>query len=524
MFDPEQLLLQPLRSALRPPPPSAQRHPAGGSHWQAGGVQPGQPGSRAGSDLLAGITAADLDDWDDWGDEEGAADGAGFDDGGGWDEAAGQWAGGGQGQPPPPQQQQQQWQQAVAVSWDEPAAAVEQAHDPHASAAPAPAPAPSAAAPSPAARTVQFEPLVELAFDYDDGGGEPEEQQQEQSQPVYAASQLQLQQQQAAWPSQSSSMGGWALQPGDGLQHGFGWQQLSQPQPQRSEPGSEPAAAEATGDPWASLEQAVDEQGSQDMEEGQQALQREAPAAQHVGHLAGSTASPAGGAAAPAATTEADPWAALGGEEEDAAADGLAGGSGWFSQTAGGAAVSSPAAAAAVAMATDPEADGCADDGSFGGWPLDVEWEDAVPAADQQLQATQQRQLGTGADAPGSSRGPAAKEAAMAAEAAEAAAGTMEGALEWGYDEPEQVTEPAAASAPGAGSLAARLAALGVLDPAVPGAAAVAAGKRRHEQIGAEIIQVRVAGVVVRNTGECVSAQTTGAALPFSFHVLVSCG
>ena len=66
----------------------------------------------------------------------------------------------------------------------------------------------------------------------------------------------------------------------------------------------------------------------------------------------------------------------------------------------------------------------------------------------------------------------------------------MEGALEWEYDEPEQATE-AAVAGNGAGSLAARLAALGVLDPAVPAAAAAAAGKRRHEQIGAEIIQVR---------------------------------
>ncbi|PRW20390.1 hypothetical protein C2E21_9022 [Chlorella sorokiniana] len=466
VFDPEQLLLQPLRSALRPPPaPPTQRQPAGGSHWLAAGGHGGQ----AASDLLAGITAADLQDCDDWGEEEDAAagDGAGF-DGGGWDEAA--WQGPADS---PAQQQQQQQQQPVTISLDEPAAVAE----PEYTAAAAPAAtlsAPAAAAASPAALTVRFQPLVELAFDYDEGGSEPEaEPQQEQSQLAYGTSQPPSQQQ-AAWPSQAGSMGGWAAQPdagGSAWQQGFGWQA---PQPQDTEPVH---AAAAVGDPWAGLEQAADEQGGQELEALQPAGQAEAAAAQRA---EGQPAS----AASPAAAEAANPWAVLGGDVEDAAADGWAGGAGWFSQPAATAAEAG--ATAVVDMAADPPAGAYAGDGTFGGWALDVEWEDAGPAADeppaamaQQLQQQQQREDAFKAALSG--QGPVAD-----IEVAETAT-AMGGGLEWQYDEPEQATEPAAVV--GAGSLAARLATLGVLDPAVPAAAAAAAGKRRHEQIGAEIIQ-----------------------------------
>ncbi|KAI7836969.1 hypothetical protein COHA_009153 [Chlorella ohadii] len=95
VFDPEQLLLQPLRSALQPPPlPPAERQPGGGSHWQAAGMRPGQLASHAASDLMQGITAADLAEWDDWGDEDAAAADAASFDAGGWEEAAGQWGNG----------------------------------------------------------------------------------------------------------------------------------------------------------------------------------------------------------------------------------------------------------------------------------------------------------------------------------------------------------------------------------------------------------------------------------------------
>jgi len=115
VFDPEQLLLQPLRSTLRPPSlPPAKRQPGGGSHWQAGAVQTGQPASHAASDFLEGITAADLAEWDDWGDEDAAAaDAASFD--ADWDEAAGQWGADSQAQ-------QQQQQQQQAGRWDGPGA------------------------------------------------------------------------------------------------------------------------------------------------------------------------------------------------------------------------------------------------------------------------------------------------------------------------------------------------------------------------------------------------------------------
>lgn len=494
MFDPEQLLLQPLRSALRPQPlPPAERRPAGSSLWQAAGAQTGPAASNAAADLLAGITAADLEEWDNWSDEEAAAaDGASF-DGGGWDEAPGPWGAASHAQQPwrqQPQQarqqqaqQQRQQPQPVVVGWDEPAAAAGQ-RLPGAPALATAAAAAPVAAPSPAAPTVRFQPLVDLAFDYDedDGGSQAEAGQQEQSQPAYGVSQPSQPQQPAGWASQGrspdlGSTGAWPLQPDadtrdtSGWQQGFGWQQASQPQlEQAPAPGC---------DVWAGLEHAAGERGRLGEEDGQLAAQAEAAAAQHGGI-------PVGGAAPPAAAHAADPWAALGGDEAAAAAeDGLGGGSSWFSQQAAKPAESP--AAAVVDIAADPPADACGGTSCFGGWALEVEWEDAGPAEDEQppQSARQQpRQPAGHAQGPVSAMGPAAEEEAAEA----AAAASMEGALEWGYDEPEQATEPAAVGP--AGSLAARLAALGVLDPAVPAAAAAAAGKRRHEQIGVEIIQV----------------------------------
>jgi len=298
---------------------------------------------------------------------------------------------------------------------------------------------------------------------------------------VFGASQP-LSQQQGGWASQGGSMGGWPPQPEAGTSdwpQGFGWWQPSQPQ--HRETGQVPASA---GDPWAGLEQAADQLSGQEEVGGEQASPPAAVARpfQQAGEHAIEAASPA-------AADAADPWAALGGEVEDAAADGLGGsGGGWLSQSVDNDAESP--ATAVFPMAADPPADSCVGgDGSFGGWALDVEWEDAGFLASTQ-QGKQQRQLAAQAKAPGSTKAAVDEMAAGEAEAAAAAAAALEGALEWEYDEPEQATEAAVAGI-GAGSLAARLAALGVLDPAVPAAAAAAAGQRRHEQIGAESIQGR---------------------------------
>lgn len=114
--DPEALLLPPLRAAL--PTPQQLRQAAEAQQQML--CQ--QQRAAAAAAELAGLTAADLDDWDEWDEEEGGGHS-------GWDcadaGADGWWEQGRQiqlVQQQPHQSEQQRTEAAIDLEWDEPAA------------------------------------------------------------------------------------------------------------------------------------------------------------------------------------------------------------------------------------------------------------------------------------------------------------------------------------------------------------------------------------------------------------------
>lgn len=235
MFDPDTLLLQPLRAGLAPPPTLAAR-------------SAGPASAAAAQQLVAGLTAEDLAGWDDWDDDWGEAAAGGGPTGSptGADAAlcaaAGQHGGanlcGGQHAMQQHRRQQGQEQDEVAVEWDELPAppAVEEDWE-------APAQELKAAAVASPAAGVRFqEEVVQVCFDYYDDGGEWEEE-QAVSEPAQAVSQAARQ---AAGGAAAACGSGWF------------WQQEEQHAPdEHCSWGVEqaqqqvPAAAGGPADVWA---------------------------------------------------------------------------------------------------------------------------------------------------------------------------------------------------------------------------------------------------------------------------------
>ncbi|KAL4431500.1 hypothetical protein ABPG75_006756 [Micractinium tetrahymenae] len=522
-YDPESLLLPPLRAAL-PTPQQLQQAAAARQHL----LQQQQRAAAAAAEL-AGLSAADLAGWDDWGQEE---EEDGPDDWGGEGAAvAGQW---GDGQLHQQYRQQQGPHEEVVLEWDEPAPAPATAAAPAATAQqqrwqqagaaalqvqvpPGWPPADSAAgaaAGEASAVDVCFddeeeeeEPLTDSGACYAAeeepqgswwGSGGPASQLFSQfgaplaSQPagagVGAASaataspeeEQHLSQQQAeqavAWPA-------WGQQEAE-AEPAAGWGLLPE---SAAAPGSPmaAAAAESSQDVWAAFDAAPDDgerSGQQETQEEAIAVEFWEPEDEQQPAAAGHSRGPA---AAQAGAREADPWAALG-QEVDAqtfsAAEGRLLDEDGSDASRHGSGCSAAAAAVSVAEEEPPAA-------GFGGlWGCDIQWEDEGPAEDAAEQAQQAAHFCSKAAA-------ASQRSPSAAEGQEDAGFDHDQplTLEWQYFDEAELEVGFAGTAGTAGhaaGAAARLAAALSIPPAVAaGQANAASSKRRHEEIGAAIIR-----------------------------------
>ncbi|KAI3424281.1 hypothetical protein D9Q98_009836 [Chlorella vulgaris] len=503
VLDPESLLLPLLRPSLPPPPAQA---PGAVAPKLPAPVHSTAAAAAAAAELMAGLTAQDLDAWDQWS--------QGDDGSGSGGEPAGQC------QEAPPQPLVHGQPEEVQVEWDQVAAdqpAVQQgvaAGSPargtcawRQGGVPAAQPVPAATVGSAGSLAAGDEQDVQVCFDDAEGQWEEEQQQQPRQQRAqqHPAMQTSLQAPLTAWRHSQLSQGttsGWQQRErtygADALWIGNEERKLLGSEGQDEEWGCAAAASStpaSLGDTWVEFEaparDATHHTGYvRDVQEaGQRAWQDQA---------AGSPCS-TGAAAAPAADV-ADPWAALEAEAApfgaDSAAQQVAGTSPSAALTAAAAGSASPQCQAMSEAWPSPTAmsaaAGCAaasDDDLGGGWGCDVEWEDCAddgcmaPAALQQAAVTSHPQAAAAAGTANSwGAEPQLDSGALTTQ------DTCD-ALDWEYDDAQE--EVAAKPAAGAGRLLlARTPSSRTAAWQQPGPDCGAElGKRRHEEIGDRIIQ-----------------------------------